>query len=181
MLLVVAGCRDKACENVKCIHGTCVDGTCECEPGWGGPVCASVPCVPECVNGKCNNGNCVCDPGWEGTDCSSLTRDKFFGGYLVDENCSSSDVYPLNINADPSNVERILFSNLHRWGSIPYSVYANVNRDDFSIPLQNVGALYKVSGGGTFDKSSLNITMAFQVYDLGGSVLESCSATLDRL
>lgn len=182
--LILAGCRDKSCDNVKCIHGTCVDGTCECEPGWGGPVCATIPCTPECVNGHCNNGMCVCDPGWEGATCAERARDKFLGAYLAAETCGpTNDHYPLSVTEHPTDTEKFLFSNLHRSGSIPYSVYATVNSDgeSFTIPTQTVGAVYRISGGGTFDKTNLNIIMSFTLRDLASTPTGTCTATLDRL
>jgi hypothetical protein len=184
LMLFILGCRDKACDNVKCIHGTCVDGKCECEEGWGGPVCASVPCTPECINGHCNNGICACDAGWEGADCSQRARDKFLGAYLVAETCGSAgDNYPLTVSGHATETGKFLFSNLHRSGALPYSVYAtvNTNGESFTIPMQTVAAVYKISGGGTFDKSSLNIIMNFTIRDLAGSPTETCSAILDRL
>ena len=65
-----------------------VNGMCECDVGFTGDDCSSIPCPNGCSgNGICeNDGTCTCDVGFGDDDCSSISCPNGCNGNGICEN-----------------------------------------------------------------------------------------------
>lgn len=141
--------------------------------------CTTDPCKDVvCLNdGVCNTGTCDCAPGYEGTDCSTVSRDKFIGNFLVNDQCSSSGTssYNVTIAASSTDVTKALISNV--WGTFANTVVATIDGSTMTIALQepdNDG--FTVSGSGTINGATGVITITYTVTDTSTGNTDSCNS-----
>lgn len=91
--IVMAGCGAN-CSG----HGVChdADGTCECQAGWIGAFCDTVPCPDDCNgNGLCISGTCMCDHQHFGLSCQHerCIGDCSGHGYCFQARCQCTGDY----------------------------------------------------------------------------------------
>eukprot|EP00761_Pharyngomonas_kirbyi_P010794 gb/GECH01010817.1/.p1 GENE.gb/GECH01010817.1/~~gb/GECH01010817.1/.p1 ORF type:complete len:668 (+),score=115.84 gb/GECH01010817.1/:1-2004(+) len=102
-----------------CVHGSCSSnkGYCECEEGWIGDLCDTVPCEsPDCNgHGNCNNGTCICDGDFNpDLDCAELKCiPECINGQCVNGTCACELVIiPLDfVNVILDSVVMIVYWN----------------------------------------------------------------------
>ena len=148
--LTLYSCEKDACKKVNCQNGgLCDNGGCVCPTGYSGARCEIYePCMTiTCMNGgTCVDGKCNCPLGFEGQYCETISRNKFFGLWVVTEDGTTSNPaqYTVSLVAgSTANEVRIL--NFRNTSS--NSVIAFVYRDTIRILPQNIGG-FDISGEG---------------------------------
>lgn len=183
-------CTLLLCDTIDCVHGTCIDGVCDCDPGYALDAngrCTVKTCDGvDCVHGTCLNGNCNCDPGYE-TDangkCTVVSRDKFLGAYLVDEDCSltPASTYPANVTVGGA-IDKVHITNF--WATFFNPIQATVHNDTLTIARQEPdGDGFFVEGRGVYAKNASGIgtiTFNYKVSDETQApiLMENCISTV---
>lgn len=91
ILIALASCKKNKCANVSCNGG-----------------------------GSCENGLCVCDSVYEGANCEIEKRVKYFGSYVFEANCDSSnhlDFLSFSKSLTNDGPGKIVIGNLYSMGS----------------------------------------------------------------
>ncbi len=182
-MTIVQSCRKSPCEVANC-NGACVNGTCICEDGYTGPDCSIPPdlCLNlNCNNGACLLGACICDDGYDGTDCSIIIRNSFIGIYDVAEVCTNNPTVTVNyvseISASAQGAEYITINNIYNLGELPdiepddATVLASVSNtgEEYAVVIDmqtfssSVLSIYQVSGSGTYDATTDEITVNYSI------------------
>ncbi|MFN0035349.1 MAG: hypothetical protein ACKVUS_09785 [Saprospiraceae bacterium] len=124
----------------------------------------------DCVNGVCLDNSCECDAGYEYDskgNCTVEVRAKLIGIFEVTEHdaaCTSDpDPYLVAITAGTA-ADEISISNFYAAGTITATVS---NDSRVTIPTQNLGADFTVSGSGTIDQvgGKTQLTMEYTIKD----------------
>lgn len=136
-----------------------------------------------CQNGgTCNEGNCECSSGYEGTNCETKSVTKFIGTWAVSENCDgSNNTYQVTITADPSDVTRVIVSNLGDYGcSVGGTITWNGSVNASTITIKDNKCSYQMDATGTFNNGQINFDYSVSYELLGATVTDNCTATLAK-
>lgn len=106
--------------------------------------CKAINCA---YGGVCQDGRCLCPAGYEGPQCETINRERFFGGWQVEEDgtVSSESLYPVTISAGEQMTD-VIISNIYNQ-ALGGDVKATVLGDTLTIPSQTVNG-YTIKGYG---------------------------------
>lgn len=137
-----------------------------------------------CQNGgTCSEGNCSCSSGYEGTNCETKSVTKFIGTWAVSENCggTSSDPYQVTITADPSDVTRVIVSNLGGYGcSVGGDIVWNGSVNAATITIKDNKCGYQMDATGTFANGDIKFDYSASYEIAGVTITDNCTATLSK-
>jgi len=130
--------------------------------------CKDVVCAN---NGTCNSadGSCTCQTGYEGTTCQTLSRAKFVGVYVGNEQCTvGTDQYSITITEN-SDAIKLTMSNIYNQAFTAVGTMSGTNT--FSFNNTQSGSTF--SGTGTLNGNQL--TVSYQISD--GITTNACTFT----
>ncbi len=110
--------------------------------------CKSIVCA---YGGVCKEGTCICPAGYEGSQCETITRQRYQGVWIVEEEGTSSMParYEVNISYGTTMTD-ILITNFYNKIKVP--VEARIKGDTMFIHNQ-IRDGYKINGIGILGKS----------------------------
>lgn len=132
--------------------------------------CTNVTCYN---GGVCIDGTCNCTTGWEGIDCNINSRTKFVKTWNANDTSSNSVTYNYSSKITTGNTTHSVFienfANSISISGTPVILNANVIADKITIPSQNIGTAYLVSGIGTFNANN-QIDWTYEITSQNGTL-----------
>ena len=130
--------------------------------------CNTNPCEDLlCGNGTCDNGKCDCFTGYEsaeGGNCNQEIRQKFLGGWIVNERDNLGNNYSSQILVDPSpDINQFYIINL-----VSGTLVANmISPTSFEVKDQfpvGSNSFVRSTGSGTISGNTVSYTYSYRGY-----------------